>query len=80
MDEETKVVRGRVTYSKPHFKLVMEPEFEPKQPHAVNHFTLHSGNRTERTGRLWKRFPSAVARSCKSLSSSPFEVNIYLAM
>lgn len=39
MDGETKVVGGRVTYSQSHLKLVMEPEFEPKQSHAVNHYT-----------------------------------------
>lgn len=39
MRQATKAVRGRVNSSKSHIKLVMEPGFEPKQSHALNHYT-----------------------------------------
>ena len=39
IDKATKAVRGRVNYSKSHIKLVMEPVFEPKQSHAISHYT-----------------------------------------
>lgn len=55
MDEETKVVGGRVTYSQPHLKLAMEPEFEPKQSHAVNHYT--------RMVRIWMHREASEKRS-----------------
>lgn len=32
-------MKGRVNSSKSHIKLVMEPGFEPKQSHALNHYT-----------------------------------------
>lgn len=69
---------GRVTYSKPPFKLVMEPEFELKQSHTLNHYTLPGEFAWMHTGGFGKRGPPAVAQSCY-FPFHLFEVSIYLA-